>query len=107
MLCDVNIDNDAMINGRWFSVRNSQFKIAHVSNPAFVEAINRCGIHVTVKQLCQAMSQFLLLDWKDVKQPDGSDLPFNAENSFIAISRSDEVREFVEKISGDISKFQG
>lgn len=107
MLNDVNIDSDAMIKGRWFNIGNSEFLVAHVSSPAFVEAVTRCGATITVSQLCKAMSEFLLLDWKQVKNIDGSWLEYTPENSYIAIVSNVQLREFVESVSNDISKFQG
>lgn len=106
MLNDIKFNRDAIENGVWVQLKNSKFLIASVENSAFKAAVLDHGAErYTNEEFCNLLSLHILLGWSDVKQPDGSDLPYSYEMAKIALLTNDEVRALVDHVSTSLKYY--
>lgn len=108
MINDVNIDTDKIRNGAWFKIKNSSFLIAHQSKPQYEFSLRELFSRrssVDDPTMCELISQHLLLDWKNVKKPDGSDLAYSKSVAHKALLANTELKDFVSRCSKDLTNF--
>lgn len=114
----IDEQNESVDQGKWFDFQESKFLIASSSSLKFVRALTRLnkphrrqlerGMMDPAEQqkvLIQAMAQAILLDWQNVKDKSGADVPFSPEAASKAL-KSPMLREFVMEISADLSNFK-
>jgi len=109
MLNQVDLNADEMRTGRWFKLGKTELKIAHVSNKIFKSAVAKytADNQISVKDACKAMAEGLLVDWKELKHIDNSDVPYTAEMATYALLTNIELREFVESTASNLENFEG
>lgn len=106
MLNDIKFNRDAIENGVWVQLKNSRFLIASVENSKFKAAVLNHGVeNYTDEVFCELLSLHILLDWSDVKQPDGSDLSYSHEMAKLALLTNDEVRALVDHVSTSLKYY--
>ena len=106
MLNNIAIDAELVENGVWVQLQQSWFLIASVENNKFKAAIFDHGRNqFTDDEFCSLLANFILLGWKDVKQPDGSDLSYSKEMAKIALLSNDDVRMLVDHVSTNLKYF--
>mgnify|MGYP001767367052 CR=1 FL=1 len=116
-----NIDADLsnLEKGVWAEYRGSNFLIAHTSSPKFQRSLARHQLPVRRKLnegtldpeknkeiVARAMSESILLDWKDVVDGDKKAVPYTPELAFKALMRDPEFRDFVTEFAMAISNFR-
>ena len=109
MLNNININDDAINNGKWFKLGKTKLKIAHVSSRRFKKAVSektKDGV-ISVNDACKAMAEGVLLDWKSIKHIDGKNVMYTVDMATYALLTNAMLREFVEKISTDFKNFEG
>ena len=103
MLNHISISQEKINNGVWCPLLKSSFLIASVDSDRFKQAILDYGSgEMPDRELVAIMAKTLLLDWRNVKDPDGNDLPYSEQMAIIALSTSDAVRSFVDSVSTNI-----
>jgi hypothetical protein len=106
MLNNIAFNADAIKNGVWVQLQQSSFLVASVENSKFKSAIFDHGRkQFTDDEFCSILAKFILLDWRDVKQPNGEDLAYSEELAKIALMSNDEVRMLVDHVSTDLKYF--
>lgn len=106
MLNNVKIDLVKVNEGVWRKVFRSELLIAHVSNDKFKQAImNLAAVQMTEEALIRIMAKTILLGWRNVKDPQGNELIYTEELAVIALTDSDDIRSFVDKVSTDLQYY--
>lgn len=109
MLDDINIDRQSVDKGCWMSLGASEFLIAHCEKPEFKIALSmKLGDKgfISLYDLCQVLSEHVLLGWRFVKQPNGEYLEYTPDLAIHALITNAELRDFVEARSQDYTYFQ-
>ena len=106
MLNHIDNDFEKIENGVWLMLRQSSFLIASSESRKFKQAIIDCGIGgISSDTLDQIIAKTILLDWRDVKTPDGNDLPYSYDIALIAIKSNEELKAFVDKQSTSLANY--
>ena len=106
MLNNIAFNADLIENGVWVQLQQSWFLIASVENNKFKSAIFDHGLNqFTDDEFCTLLAKFILLGWKDVKQPDGSDLAHSDDMAKIALLTNEDVRMLVDHVSTNLKYF--
>ena len=106
MLNNIAIDADKINNGVWVNLLNSKFLIASVENSKFKSAVFDHGQkQFTDDEFCDLLANTILLNWADVKQPDGSDLIYSTAMAKIALLTNHDVRSLVDSVSTNLKYF--
>ena len=106
MLNNVKIDSVKVNEGVWRRVFRSELLIAHVSNDKFKQAImDSAAVQMTEEALIRIMAKTILLGWRNVKDPQGNELVYTEELAVIALTDSDDIRSFVDKVSTDLQYY--
>lgn len=109
MLDDISVDRRKLNSGSWMDLGASKFLIAHCSKPEFkIDLAIKMGDKgfVSLYDLCEVLSEHILLDWKFVKQPNGEYLEYTPALAIHALITNAELRDFVEERSQDYKYFQ-
>lgn len=106
MLNNISISSVKINQGVWQRVFQSEFLIASVNCDAFKQRIMDLGsTPVTESVLVEIMADTILLDWRNVKDPQGDDLEYTRELAVIALTTNDSVRSIVDKISTNLKYY--
>lgn len=109
MLNDVIIDYDKVNRGIWRELGLSSFLVAHTCNERFksdlVISLNG-STSIEKTAFCKILADCILLDWRGVKQPDGQDLKYTKSLATYALLTNQELFDFVESVSNDLSLYQ-
>lgn len=121
-LSSTYVNNDTSENGVWVEFfGGSRLRIASTENPRYRAALAKKGrankirlegepnadtIRLTTEITCQAMADFILLDWEGIIV-DGKEFPYSKANAFEALMKSTQLRDFVSDQGGSASLFQG
>lgn len=106
MLNNINFCSESVSNGVWVQLYNSKFLIASVESSSFKRAVFESGKkQIDDDEFCKILADTILLNWSDVKQPDGSELVYSKEMAVIALKTNNEVRSLVDSVSTDLSFF--
>lgn len=115
------IDNENTLQdeGVWADFGGSSFKIAHAGNMLFQRTLNRLQLPhrrqiergnldpaITHGILCKALAKGVLLDWKDVQNAKGENVPYSEEFASMALARNHDLREFVQEFSSDLENYR-
>jgi hypothetical protein len=105
--------------GVWVPFDGSSFRIAHISNVKFQRSVarlqqpHRKKIEAGTmdpgqsKELaCRALSEAVLLDWKDVINAAGEQVPYTPEHGFEALMKNPEFRDFVSDVAQNAARFR-
>jgi hypothetical protein len=105
--------------GVWSDFLESKFLIAHISNMNFQRILARLqqphrqkiergtlDPQISKDLLCKAMSEGILLDWKNVVDGDGKMVDYTPQRGFVALSKNVEFRDFVTDISTNLFNFR-
>lgn len=106
--------------GVWEDFDGARFLIAHISNTRFQRALARhqqphrrkleqgtLDPQINKEILCKAMSEGLILDWKNVESVAGDkDVPYTHEAAFKALMGDVEFRDFVSDFATNIANFR-
>lgn len=106
-------------SGTWAKYRDSEFKIAHISNMKFQRTLARLqqphrrkieqgAMDPAVQKdiLCKAMAEGILLDWKKVVDKSGAETAYKPEHGYTALSNDPEFRDFVSDFSMSIANYR-
>jgi hypothetical protein len=117
----IKVDNSRkrQEKGVWTTFSGSQFLVAHSSSLKFQRILTRLqaphrrkidkgNLDPAVSRdiLCQALSEGLLLDWKNVGDSQGNDIPFSAEVAAQALANNDDLREYLQEFALDLENFR-
>ncbi len=106
MLNNIALNAELIDNGIWTQLKQSWFLIASVENKKFKSAIFDHGqTLLNDEEICEILSKYILLGWRDVKQPDGNDLPYSTDMAKLALLSNAEVRELVDHVSTNLKYF--
>lgn len=112
-------ENTLKDDGVWTSFGGSDFKLAHSGNHKFQRALSRLqaphrrkidkGSLDPVESkniICKAMSEGLVLDWKNVLDSTGKEAEFDKDKCFAALVNNDDLREFIQEFALDLENFK-
>lgn len=106
MLNNIKISHDKVNNGVWRKLFRSELLIANTNSEKFKQAIIDLGSSpVTEEALIRIMAKTILLGWRNVKDPQSSELAYTEELAIVALTSSDDVRTFVDKVSTDLQYY--
>ena len=106
MLNNIAFNSDLIENGVWVQLQQSWFLIASVEKNQFKSAIFDHGRkEFTDDEFCAVLAKHILLGWRDVKLPDGSNLPYSYEMAKIALLTNEDVRTLVDHVSTNLKYF--
>ena len=106
MLNNIAFNADLIENGVWVQLKQSWFLIASVEKSQFKSAIFDHGRkEFTDDEFCDVLANHILLGWRDVKLPDGSDLSYTREMAKTALMVNEEVRMLVDHVSTNLKYF--
>ncbi len=113
---EITIDKEN--DGVWSTFKGSQFLIASSGATKFQRmwaklqmphrrAIDKKKLDPTIQLdiMAKAMSNTLLLDWKDVIDTDGNKVDFDTARAFKAIRGNAEFRDFLTEFSTEIENY--
>ncbi len=89
---------------RWFKVHQSELLLSYSqsSTDAFSHLSNQ---YVSQEEISRILSDFCVHDWKDVKNPDGSDIPFSKLAAYNGMRLDVNFLKTIVDICFDSSKF--
>jgi len=105
--------------GVWTNFDGSDLLIAHSSNLRFQRTFTR--LHQPHRKridngtldpklgkelMCKAMADGLLIDWKNVVDGKGVDVPYSQDMAFKLLMNNHELREYVSDFSANLSNFR-
>lgn len=106
-------------SGVWAKFGDSEFLVAHMGNLKFQRVISRLQAPHRFKIqkgtldpavartiLCRAMSEAIILDWRQVINSEGQDVPFSVESCEMALTNNDELRDWVQEFSSDLQNYK-
>lgn len=106
-------------DGVWADYQGSRFLVAHMSNMKFQRALARhqqpyrrkieqgsIDPQTSKDLVCKAMSEGLLLDWKDVTSKTGESVPYTPQAGYVALSKNPEFRDFISDFAMNLSNFR-
>lgn len=115
----IDADFSSIDNGVWEEFDGSKFRIAHISNVKFQRALSRLqqphlrkiqegrmDPELNKRILAQAMSEGILLDWQDVKNKAGDQVPFSPKAAQAALMANVEFRDFVSDFATNIGHYR-
>ncbi len=106
MLNQISIDKSKIDNGVWVNLHNSKFLIASVDSRAFKNEIFKYrNTPMTDQLFCKILANTILLDWSDVKEPNGSFLQYSKDFAEIALLTNADVRSLVDHVSTNLKYF--
>lgn len=111
--------NPALDDGVWVDFGGSRFLIAHTSSIKFQRELARLQAPFrkqiekgtmdpedTRNVVCKALAATILKDWENVKDEQGNELPYSKSVGEIALKTNEELREFVQEFSTELSNFR-
>jgi len=106
MLNNIELNQHKINNGVWMPLLASSFLIASVENKRFKEKIFDHGqIKLTDDEMCEIIAETILLDWKDVKDPTGADLPYDKSVAVIALKTCEPLKALVDTVSTNLGNY--
>lgn len=109
----------AIEEGIWVEYEGSSFLVAYATNPKFLRSKQRLeqphrrkiesGNFDPVDQrnvLIKAMAEGILIGWKNVKNPDGDEVPFSKEAAIKALMFDEVFREYIMESSINIQNYR-
>lgn len=112
-------DLSSIDKGVWTEWNGSKFLVAHISNMKFQKMLARLQQPHRKKLeqgsldpqtnrdiLCKAMSETVLLDWKDVGSVSGDQVPYNAQNAFHALQMDPEFRDYIADFATQMANYR-
>jgi len=116
-----NIDQttvDKEESGVWTRFRGSEFLIASSGSNRFQKIFaklqmpyrkeilkNRLDPETQIEIMSRALSRAVVLDWRDVTNNDGENVPYDVEICYNVIRNNAEFRDFVTDFATEISNF--
>lgn len=114
---ELTVNNEE--DGVWAEFRGSKFLIASSGSTKFQrlfsklqtphrKAISRGNLDPAIQLdiMSRAMSQALLLDWKDVIDSQGNIVNFNTDIAFKVLKGNSELRDFITEYATDIANYR-
>lgn len=116
-----NIDKDFSLTeeGTWVEYEGSQFLVAHITNLRFQRLLARLqqphrkkienatlDPAIAKDIMCEAMSQEVLRNWKQVTNGEGADVPYTPEVAKKVLLNNLEFREFIAGVASDVDRFR-
>lgn len=106
--------------GVWIEFEGSSFLVAHISNMKFQRALARhqqphrkkiesgsLDPQVHREVICKAMSEAILLDWKDVGSVKGDNgIKYTPATGFTALIQNTEFRDFISEFATNLSNYR-
>lgn len=92
--------------GAWFFIRRSKFKIRFVDE-AFKLAVRErttMGL-ISIDDFCELLAEHIVIDWADVKDPNGQDLAYTKPLCKLALLQNDVLLNSVTKIAFNSDQF--
>ena len=96
-----------------------EFKVARAGNSVFLAVSDRIekpfrrkaqkgelSTEQTIDNMCQAMAEGLLMDWKGLSTEDGAAFKHSRENAFLLLRHNPEIREFVAEAAANAEAFR-
>lgn len=117
----INVDHSRakQDKGVWTNFGGSSFLVANTGSIKFQRALTRLQAPhrkkiergtldpaISRDILCQAMSEGLVLDWKNVGNAEGADVPFSEEVCAKALKNNDDLREYLQEFAMDLENFR-
>lgn len=106
-------------DGVWVEYQGSKFLVAHMSNMKFQRALARhqqpyrrkieqgtIDPQTSKDLICKAMSEGILLDWKDVGSKSGEQVQYTTQAGFTALSKNPEFRDFISEFAMNLSNYR-
>ncbi len=112
-------DLTAIDAGVWLEFSGSKFLIAHMTNLKFQRALARLqqphrkkiengtldpGVNKQI--VCKALSEAIVLGWKDVIAKSGQPVEYSPEAAFTALMKNGEFRDFVSDSAMNLTNFR-
>lgn len=104
-------DEDKQKEGVWVKYDESDLLIASAQSTKFSKLLNRLQMKneraikkdpsVANKVYIEAMAEAMLLDWKNVVDVEGNEVPYTVEMSVAALTGDPDLREFVTNTAVD------
>lgn len=113
-------DRSAETNGVWVDAGEGlHLLIARAGNPRFQDAMRRLG-HPLLPQiktgtiseetsegvLCRALAETILLNWKNLQDDDGKDIPYSVEKATQLLLEVRDFRSIVIELSQNVNLFR-
>lgn len=105
--------------GVWTDWNGSKFLVAHISNMKFQKMLARLQQPHRKKLeqgsldpqtnrdiLCKALSETVLLDWKDVGSMSGQSVPYSAQNAYHALRADPEFRDYIAEFATQMANYR-
>jgi hypothetical protein len=114
-------DRRAEEDGVWVDAGEGlQLRIARAGNPRFLEALRRLGAPLlpqvrtgTISEeasedvLCRAMAEAILLNWGNLQDDDGKDIPYSREKAYQLLLEVRDFRLLVTELSQNVNLYRG
>ena len=115
----IDADLSAVDEGVWGEFDGSKFRIAHMSNTKFQRALargqqphmrkineGRLDPEVNKRILCQAMAEGIVVDWSDVKNRAGENVPYSVKAANMLLQGNPEFRDYVSDFALNFSHYR-
>ena len=115
----VNAKHDKITQGAWVEFGGSKFLVCHSSNLKFQRTFARLQLPhrskiekgtldpaISKEIVCKAFSQALILNWEDVVDTEGSDVPFTAESAYEALTNNPDLVEYIQEVSNNLAYYK-
>lgn len=115
----VNAKHDKITQGAWVEFGGSKFLVCHSSNLKFqrtfarLQQPHRSKIEkgtldpaISKEIVCKAFSQALILNWEDVVDSEGADVPFSTESAYEALTNNPDLVEYIQEVSNNLAYYK-
>lgn len=115
----VNAKHDKITQGTWVEFGGSKFLVCHSSNLKFqrtfarLQQPHRSKIEkgtldpaISKEIVCKAFAQALILDWSEVIDSDGNDVPFSTESAYQALTNNPDLVEYIQEVSNNLAYYK-
>ncbi len=107
MLNNVTINDSAIENGVWTPLLDSSLLIASIQSKRFKQMVFELGdSSISHAEYVKLLASTILLDWANVKDPNGVDIPYSEEMAIIALTTVEPLFTFVDRFSRHLKNFE-
>lgn len=118
-MINIDKDNSLLTAGVWMEYEGSKFLVTHMSNVAFQRAVmRRQAPHkskidkgtldpaVMRELMTRAMAETLLLDWKNVVDKEGKEVPYSPEAGYKALKNNEDLRDYLSDFAMNLDNYR-
>lgn len=105
-------DQDKFAHGTWTEIMGGQFKVCKAGSAAYEKALEANGYRkkkdpaAKEKALLHAVAEGILVDWADIQDANGQEVPYTVENCARVLGDNPDLVAEVLQAANDLDLFR-